>query len=367
MSALVLCPECKRKLKVPDTAVGKTIRCPMCKASIPPVTGPASDTEDAEPHIPSRPRSVKTAPPPRTAPRGQLNREEDMEDEDDDAPVEEKPIRKKPSRKRRPIRKKSSAGPIIGLAVGGVLLLIVLLGSGFAVFRYFSRSRTIPEAEWQSFSPPNSGCSVLMPGTPVPQPMNVIGVTMRFYEVKRLKENAAFSLAICEVPPHVVRPSLLEDMTKGSRDGILAQISGAKVTSETSITLGNLPGREIQLQRPTRGSIIARWYLAKIGNTHRAYAVVAEGDYIQPNKGDAARFLDSFKIDASATPPTFDNAAPPFGPQQPPVVNPPPATPGAMPPQPNPGPMPPQANPQPQPPQPRPRLPRLPRRGPGTP
>ena len=47
MSALVVCPDCKRKLKVPDTAVGKTIRCPACKAVIPSASEPGAMSKPA--------------------------------------------------------------------------------------------------------------------------------------------------------------------------------------------------------------------------------------------------------------------------------------------------------------------------------
>ncbi|HEY7155221.1 MAG TPA: hypothetical protein VH575_14765 [Gemmataceae bacterium] len=346
MSALVLCPDCKRKLKVPDTAVGKTIRCPTCKTPIPTVTetqSSASDPESDESDALSPRRSVKTAPPPRTAPRGQLNRDEDREDDDDDdAPAVEKPLRKKPSGKRRPNRKKSSAGPIIGLAVGGVLLLIVLVGIGFAAFRYLGRSRTIPEAEWQTFTPPNSSCTILMPGRPVFGSRTTNGVTVNVYEIERDGGKMAFAVAVMDLATNALPPNALEMLTNPQREQMTRRMNG-NVTSETAVTLGNIPGHEFHVTPSQhRGMLIERIYLAKIGGLHRCYALLAAGDYIAPNTGDAARFFDSFKIDASATPPTFGNAAAALGPQQPPFANQPPANPGAMPPQPNPRPIPPQ-------------------------
>ncbi len=308
--------------------MGKTIRCPVCKAFIPPESEPrsaASDAENAEPDAPSPSRAVKTTPSPRTVSTPSRDRPPSEEEpEEDIESAIEKPFLEKSSRKKRSIRKKSSAGLIIGLAAGGVVLLLLVLGTGAGLLWYFVRNKAIPEAEWQPCSPPNCGCTVLMPGAPVPQTMNILGLTMNQYQVERKKENAAFALAFFDVPPQALRPNILEDIANSSREGAQARMNGSTVSSQTSITLGNLPGREYQLKMPTRGTFITRIYLAKVGDTHRVYVVMAGGDNIQPNTGDAVRFFDSFKIDASALPPSFDGAAGQGGAQPPPGVNPPP-------------------------------------------
>jgi len=335
VSSFILCPECERKLKVPETMAGKAFRCPGCKTVIPPQTKRRSTDSDAdsdESDAPSPSRAVKKEPSPRSASAPIRSRPRD-EEPVEDILEEEEPIREKPRRKRRPIRKQSSTGLIIGLIAGGVVLFLLVLGGGGGLLWYFLlRNKTIPQSEWQSFSPPNSGCTLLMPGTPVPQTLNILGITANTYQVERKKEDEFFAVTTFDIPPLFLRANILDDIANSSRDGAKARMDGmepgSKVTSETTISLGNLPGREYQIKPPPakRGMFITRLYLAKIGNTHRLFLVMAGGSYIQPNTGDAARFFDSFKIDASSAPPTFDAAAPQAG-AQPPAFNPPPANP----------------------------------------
>ncbi len=183
MSIHVTCPDCQRKLKVPETAVGKTIRCPACKVRIPPVSesrSAVSDLENDEPATRSPSRAVKTTPSPQTpfAPsRGPASPELDIESA-------EKPLREKSSRRDRSIRKKSSIGLIIALAAVGGVLLLLLFGAGGGLLWYFVRAsrdkadagKAIADTEWQIFMPPDCACSVLMPGTPQSQPMTTMGV-----------------------------------------------------------------------------------------------------------------------------------------------------------------------------------------------
>jgi len=58
----VTCPQCSKKLKVPDTAAGKKVRCPGCQTSIP---VPGEAVAVAPPPIP---RSSRPAPPDLPAP-----------------------------------------------------------------------------------------------------------------------------------------------------------------------------------------------------------------------------------------------------------------------------------------------------------
>lgn len=192
MSSLVVCPDCQRKLKVPVMAVGKTIRCPPCKALIPSVSEPRATTSalgSCELDNPSPYRLLTASPAPRTAPsRSRRQQLQEEEPEDDVEPVEEKPLRDKSSRKPRPIRRKSSAGLMIGLVAGAVVLMIVLLGGGATLIWHFARTRgqVISQTEWQTFTPPNGNCSILMPGTPQSQPLTTLGLTVNKFIVTRV-------------------------------------------------------------------------------------------------------------------------------------------------------------------------------------
>jgi len=325
VSAILVCPECDKKLRVPDTVMGKAFRCPACKALIPPAS---------EPDSPAPSRSVKQSPSPRSAAvpsRGRPAREE--EPEDDFEPEDERPVRPKPSGQRRPKPKKSSAGLIIGLAVAGGVVLLLFVGIGVGLFLYFNRSRTIPEAEWQSFSPPNSGCTILIPGTPVFRSQTRNGLTGNLYGVERDNGKTAFGVTVMNLGPNPLKPSALELGTNAMRDEIMRRTNGkATITSETSITLAGIPGYEFQAKFPGGGTFIDRFYLAKIDGMHRSYTVFAGSEHIPLDKGDAAHFFDSFKITASATAPDLTGAAGQGGMQMPPAFNPPPANPQPNPP-----------------------------------
>jgi hypothetical protein len=299
MNILVVCPECKRQLEVPESAAGKPIRCPGCESVIP-----------ADPEFPKR-ESVTSAPA--SPPPALLARPHEQE-RDQFADGE-------PRRKKKPIRKGASLGLILGLVGGGVLLFLILVGGGVGLLVYFALNRTIPEEEWRPFSPPNSGCTILMPGTPVPQSQTINGILLNKHQVERKREKAGFAVAVFDLNFKVVKPDALEVLTKAERDHMEGRTNG-KVTSESAISLGNLPGREFQVVPKDGGLIIERLYLARVGNAHRVYLLVAGGDYIKPNKGDAARFFDSFQLTVPTTPPEFGVGPIAQGPQ-PPVANPP--------------------------------------------
>lgn len=320
---------------------GKTFRCPICKAVIAPVSSRSTESDPAsdDPDAPSPSRGVTTAPSSRSAPIPASRPPRDEEPEEDIDPAEEKTIRANRPRKKRSIRKQSSNGLIIGLVSGSVVLLLLLVGGGGALIWHFARSRgkDISQSEWQNFSPPNGDCSALMPGTPQFQPMTTLGITVNKYLVTRVGEKEFFVVAFMNLGPDPIQPNVLEVAANAEREHIMRTLNGT-AKSETSIALGNIPGREFQLAIVPHGTLIERIYLAKIGNTHRLYLVVAAGDYLTPNSNDATRFFSSFKIDGAAMPPTFlDAAAPLGGAQPPPAVNPPQPNPRPNPPRPIPG------------------------------
>ena len=156
------------------------------------------------------------------------------------------------------------------------------------------------------------------------QDTTTLGITTSKYVVSRVEEKAFFLVAFVTFGPDPVPPSALESVAKAERDHMLRTVNG-KVGSETPITLGNLPGREFHISTVPQGTIIERFYLAKVNGKHRVYLVVAAGDTLTPNTGDAVRFFDSFKTDASALPPTFAAPGTAFKPFQLPRIVPPPS------------------------------------------
>jgi hypothetical protein len=329
VGSFIFCPKCKRKLKVPETMAGKSFRCPACKNVI---------STLSEPDTPPPSCAVKTALSSPTAPVPSRSRlPQDEEREEIIEPTDEAPVRERP-RKKRPKRKKSSTGLIIGLAVGGAVLLLLLLGTGGVLLVQFLRNRTDSATEWQTFTPPGDDCAILLPGMPVPQTQTMLDFRGTQFTVERKNGKEAFGIAIFDVPPRLLRPNFSEELANVYCKGVLDGMGGGQDTRNTPIALGDVPGREFQGKLTARrGTLIGRVYLAKVGKMHRAYLLAVFGEAIQPNTGDVVRFLDSFRFTAPAAAPDFSGAAAAEGMQPPPAFNPPPANPWPNPPQPNPG------------------------------
>ena len=102
MPITVSCPNCAKSLKIPDTAVGKRVKCPACQT---PFT--AAEPDDAVTSAPPKPSAVKKpAPPP---PRDEEEDEEDekisatppkrkpkvVDDEEEEEDEDDRPARKR--------------------------------------------------------------------------------------------------------------------------------------------------------------------------------------------------------------------------------------------------------------------------------
>jgi hypothetical protein len=106
MAAITACPKCQRQLKVPETLLGKTVRCPSCKATF--VAQGAVEASIAM--IDEEPRAGMTGP--------------------GDSSVQTTP--------RRRVRSSEAAasalkGPAISLLVVGILAILLLLVNGVYV------------------------------------------------------------------------------------------------------------------------------------------------------------------------------------------------------------------------------------------
>ena len=99
MPVTVVCPSCSARIKAPDTAIGKTVKCPKCASTM------MIGAPEPAPEVVEIPPTQDEAPPQED--RGERRRARSRRDED------ERP---------RP-RKKSNKGLIIGLSIGGVVLV----------------------------------------------------------------------------------------------------------------------------------------------------------------------------------------------------------------------------------------------------
>lgn len=145
---LLTCPSCDAKLKLAAPApAGKAFKCPKCQTIF--SASPQADTEDAPKPAPAR----KSAKPAAVA---QRKKAEDV-DEDDETDDEDLPASKKARKK-----KKSKSMSPMTLVMGGVLTVVVLVGSvglGWMVKQHMQGSTTT-----------SSTSSVSTPSTPAEKP-----------------------------------------------------------------------------------------------------------------------------------------------------------------------------------------------------
>ncbi|MDB5313034.1 MAG: hypothetical protein JWO38_7236 [Gemmataceae bacterium] len=132
MPIRIACPSCAAVLTVPDTAAGKTGKCPKCQTpiAIPPATPEFEVVDEPAPPTPadnrpgSRRRSADAAPDDR--PRGRRRDPDDRDEDEDDRPVSRRPV---------PGRKKAGGnGKVLILAVVGVAVLGLAAGGGIAAW-----------------------------------------------------------------------------------------------------------------------------------------------------------------------------------------------------------------------------------------
>jgi hypothetical protein len=289
-------------LNVPETVLGKKVRCPMCQAVF-----VATSVATAEAVLPADEQRSPEGPAiqarPEVAPPGSSRRRQEEDAREDlDRPDEER--ERRPRRRQPEVRKRSSGvGLWLGLA-GGLLFLMLAACAGLGWFVYSRLGKGIAASEWQAFSPPGSGCSVQMPGVPQPQPLTGFGPNINKYVLQRPKDKVVFMIATMDLGANPLRPSMLDDMVAGERNLLVGRMK-ATVQGESPIQLGALPGRELRLSVAPRGSFTERIYLVKVGGAHRVYIIAAGGDYMAFGDADAARFFASFKIDGNPSPPTY--------------------------------------------------------------
>jgi hypothetical protein len=159
------------------------------------------------------------------------------------------------------------------------------------------------------------------------------GLSVTKYEVKRPKEDKLFLVASVAVDARLVRRNDLDELANAERDNI-ARATKGKETREAPVSLGGVEGREYEVRGADASVGITRVFILKAGGRYRTFQFTVAGKSIQPGKGDAARFLDSFRV--NAPPPEHLPAGPPAHGPQPGIaagvagaVAAPPTTPGA--------------------------------------
>jgi WD40 repeat protein len=337
MAIVILCPSCERKLRIPEEALGKKVKCPGCSstfvaeaksAASPAEEEPVEEIREVEP--PADKRHALRERPGAAVPILQPIR--DWGDEDDD---EDESRSRRPTAESRP-KKKSRVGLLVGLLIGGLLLLLLAGGGAIAGIIYWRLNKSIDASAWKDFSPPDSRCHVLMPGTPQNTPIaeNFMAVPAaqavqpRKYVLDLLQsERIGFLLIHMNIPDGADSQRVFQTAYAGERDRAAITYNG-KLVSDIDIRLGEFAGKEFQVRASDGGMAIMRMYLVQ-GSPSRVYMISAYGARARPDSPDVVKFFNSFRIDPSPpaenpNPNPIPNPIPNPNPNPNPEPNPPP-------------------------------------------
>ena len=274
MPVSILCTHCAASLRVPETALGKTGRCPRCqnqfRAELPPAPADDSDLVDDEPNV------VETDPPSGA---------------EADAPKKKKKKRKK------------KAGGLFGLPPGAAVRIGLVLGAllcfvvpGVVVVRVLmsvAAPADVPESQWKACQVGTA--SIDFPGTPTRQQQTTAGISMVMHMYQPDKNSvyiAGYTLTALSPERAALPPEqLLDDACDGSLANM--QSMGARQVRRESIQLGPYPGKQMVMYM-SRGSghAISRCYLAN----GSLYIAMCGGRGFEAGQKNVTRFLDSLKI-----------------------------------------------------------------------
>jgi predicted Zn finger-like uncharacterized protein len=153
MPEIVQCSECQRKLKVPDSLLGKRVKCPTCGTTFtaggdaPPAPAPA-------PTPARRPREEEEYEEKPARPR--RGRDEDEEDEDE---YEERPRRRRRRRRRFGGGQSHRGGTVLTLGILSIALGLCcpLLGIGLGIGAMSMANADLPKMDGGEMDPSGMG------------------------------------------------------------------------------------------------------------------------------------------------------------------------------------------------------------------
>jgi hypothetical protein len=282
------CPACKAVLKfVGLPPANKPLRCPKCAKSF------QVRVKNKVPKA-GAPTPTKTAPPKTTGPTTAIRAKATAATAGATRPTSAQPVAAPlPASKSRNRR---------SWLIGVVLLALLSVGVYTWLAGYWTRE--IPESAWVEFTTPDGRCRVLMPGLPDADvaTVNVPGLaSAQKFTVSREEGGGSFLLTCSEHAALVTGKESFDKLYGPLRDYIVGKVDGS-LTQEKDLLLNGQMGREFQVALTKGGLMIGRIYLIRGQPNDRLYILVAGGKYFQPDQGDAAKFFNSFKLDAASGP-----------------------------------------------------------------
>jgi hypothetical protein len=280
MHTIVKCPGCDRPLRIPTNSEGRIAQCPACNGTFTARSAPALPIVPldalADRPLPPRPADatpLPAQPPLRTAWQGH-------------SPL---------SKPAWQLSDSSSLSP--RMIVGGIVAGAGVLGA-LIVFTLWPRG--IPDSDWRSFTPPNKGFTVLMPGHVTTSSQQANGPMGRFtltmYAVKRDGGATMFGVGYADLSPTEFARIPLSQRYAASRMGMMAAAPGSKLVSEKHVTISGQAGYMFEVDVPSHGTFVGWVCAANHRFFYRLYVVMAAGKGISPTCKDAQKFINSLKI-----------------------------------------------------------------------
>jgi DNA-directed RNA polymerase subunit RPC12/RpoP len=313
MTIRLNCAECRRKLKVPDEALGKKVQCPVCgarflgriepdapatpmaKGDVSPQTEAATipnlDLDDPATKEPIADDMVILDEPPMEVSEAveEPNADEVAEELEPEIVEEdeETPKKKEPKKKSR----KMLWGCLSAVAL---VLLIGCGGGGFFAYRFWTGY--ISEDDWKTFAPPGGFCSISMPGEPVSKVDSSQPFQMFRFTVEKPLARSEFLLLYYDAPLGGVQTEPLLDAMIKEESSNIANKFHAVADAPQSIRLRQYTGKEVRLHIGGGRNAIIRFFVVPQGKQMRVYELVASGPGLEPTQEAGAKFFNSFLI-----------------------------------------------------------------------
>jgi hypothetical protein len=150
------------------------------------------------------------------------------------------------------------------------------------------------QSAWKEFNSSEGAFSVLVPGTPKEQTINVniegTPIDCHFFMLEQ--KDMVYLVAYADYPEALIHGRALDAILDGARDGAVANCKG-RLLGESTISLNQYLGRELKIESPDGESTMkARIFM--VGR--RLYQVEVATPKEKDFSKNIGKFLDSFKL-----------------------------------------------------------------------
>jgi hypothetical protein len=321
MAVPLPCPQCGKSLKLSDSVLGKTIRCPGCQATFkapsaaavaPPAAPPGTAPDDLPEVLPVTAADQAAEEPPVLAAVA------DDRDAGPPRPRSRRPEDRGPSRpggrRKGPAAKKGwGAGAIVAI-LGVALLACGGIGTlGFFAFKGVieaAKDAGIPDSAWQTYRPAGARCTVSLPGTPTPSAITAepgVNGGGKEYLLNLNRHNRNFSFTVADLSKARLRgwePNPLTGLADSERDYRTHSAAGNRLVEDTPTTHSGLAARAFRIDTRSSGSIAVLVVLrAWADGSGTLVTLRVEGWNVRPDSPEVVRYFESLQFEPDTTTP----------------------------------------------------------------